>query len=180
MIDYHKKREQKLAARKIYRDANKDKINKTKQDYYLKNKDRIIKQLREKPKPSNIKERYKLDHKRRYGNLKGKMQTLCRSRVTYAVKQQGCGKFASTENLIGCSIKYLIKHLESQFQEGMTWDNHTKTVWHIDHIYPCSAFDLSLKEEQLKCFHYSNMRPMWAEENMSKGCKILTPKPVFG
>ena len=51
----------------------------------------------------------------------------------------------------------------------MSWDNYGD--WHIDHIRPCCSFDLSKIEEQEKCFHYSNLQPLWAEENMTKGGK---------
>jgi hypothetical protein len=55
--------------------------------------------------------------------------------------------------------------------EGMTWNNNTGNGWHIDHIIPCAAFDLTKSEEQKKCFHYTNLRPMWASENISKSSK---------
>jgi hypothetical protein len=60
-------------------------------------------------------------------------------------------------------------HLESQFQQGMTKDNYGK--WHVDHITPCARFDLTQPTEQKKCFHYTNLQPLWAEQNLKKGCK---------
>ena len=54
----------------------------------------------------------------------------------------------------------------------MTWENHGRYGWHIDHIMPCSSFDLTDPEQQKKCFHYTNLQPLWAHENMSKGAKI--------
>ena len=68
--------------------------------------------------------------------------------------------------LVGCSIEKLKQHLESQFKEGMTFSNYGK--WHIDHIRPCTSFDLSKLDEQYKCFHYTNLQPLWAEENLRK------------
>lgn len=73
--------------------------------------------------------------------------------------------------MIGCSIEELKQYLEKQFKEGMTWDNYGE--WHIDHIIPCAAFDLTKEEEQLKCFNYTNLQPLWAEENEKKGDKII-------
>jgi hypothetical protein len=70
--------------------------------------------------------------------------------------------------LLGCSIEFLKKHLETQFTEGMSWDNYTYYGWHIDHIKPCKLFDLSKPEEQQKCFHYSNLQPMWWHDNLIK------------
>ena len=77
------------------------------------------------------------------------------------------------EKLLGCTVSFFMKHIESQWKEGMTWDNYGYRGWHIDHIIPCSAFDLTKEEEQKKCFHYTNQQPLWAEENMKKGAKIL-------
>ena len=61
----------------------------------------------------------------------------------------------------------------------MTWDNHGNgwygngmNQWHIDHIIPCASFDLSKEEEQYRCFHYTNLQPLWAYDNLSKGNKI--------
>ena len=73
--------------------------------------------------------------------------------------------------LIGCSLEELKKHLESQFKPGMSWKNRGRNGWHIDHIKPCASFDLSKSEEQHKCFHYSNLQPLWAKENLRKGIK---------
>lgn len=70
---------------------------------------------------------------------------------------------------MGADIETVKKHLESLFQNGMTWDNHGFDGWHIDHIVPCAAFDLTDPEEQKKCFHYTNLQPLWAKDNLSKG-----------
>ena len=51
----------------------------------------------------------------------------------------------------------------------MSWENHG--TWHIDHRVPCAKFDLTKKEEQEKCFHYTNLQPLWAKDNLSKGNK---------
>lgn len=68
---------------------------------------------------------------------------------------------------LGCSVSELKSYLESKFQSGMSWSNRSK--WHIDHIVPLSKFDLSNPEELKKACHYSNLQPMWAFDNMSKG-----------
>ena len=64
-----------------------------------------------------------------------------------------------------------IKHIEQQFQPGMSWERHGKDL-HIDHIKPCAAFDLTDPEQQKICFHFSNMRPLWAVDNLKKGAKF--------
>jgi hypothetical protein len=71
--------------------------------------------------------------------------------------------------LIGCNIKFLKKYLKKQFKSGMSWSNYGK--WHIDHIIPCIKFDLRKESEQRKCFNYSNLQPLWAEDNRRKGNK---------
>jgi hypothetical protein len=74
------------------------------------------------------------------------------------------------ENL-GCSISEAKQYLESLFLEGMSWNNHGLRGWHIDHIIPCHSFDLTNPEERKKCFHYTNLQPLWALDNMKKGNK---------
>ena len=76
-----------------------------------------------------------------------------------------------TKELLGCTVEEARKHLESQFKKRMSCKNHGK--WHIDHIIPCAAFNLENKEEQRKCFHYTNLQPLWAKKNLEKSDKIL-------
>jgi hypothetical protein len=59
-------------------------------------------------------------------------------------------------------------HIESLWQPGMTWKNNTINGWHIDHIIPCEAFNLFDIEEQKKCFHYTNLQPLWSNINIAK------------
>lgn len=74
------------------------------------------------------------------------------------------------EALVGLSRVEIRRYLESMFLDGMSWDNYGE--WHIDHIKPLSSFDLSNREQQKMCFHYSNMQPLWAIDNIRKGAKI--------
>ena len=94
----------------------------------------------------------------------GATANLLRARVRQALK--GNRKASSTTELLGCSIEECRKHLEDQFEDGMTWKNHGE--WHIDHRRPCASFDLVNEEEQRICFHHSNLQPMWGAENISK------------
>lgn len=91
-----------------------------------------------------------------------------RSRLLSAFELTGAKKCASTLELVGCDIGHLKKYLESQFTEGMTWENHSKDGWHIDHVIPCSKFDLSCHEHQRVCFHFTNLQPLWAKDNCRK------------
>lgn len=54
----------------------------------------------------------------------------------------------------------------------MTWENHGMRGWHIDHKRPCSSFDLSDPAQQCACFHFSNLQPLWATENLRKGDRV--------
>jgi len=94
-----------------------------------------------------------------------KLRVLLRHRLYLAIKKD-CKK-TSAINLLGCSILFLKKYLELLFQYGMTWKNHGE--WHIDHIKPCASFDLTKESEQKKCFHYTNLQPLWAKDNLTKG-----------
>lgn len=73
--------------------------------------------------------------------------------------------------LLGCSITDFRQHIEKQFLPNMSWNNYG--TWQIDHIKPCSSFNLSYPEQQAICFHYSNMQPLWKEDNQKKGAKII-------
>ena len=63
-------------------------------------------------------------------------------------------------------MDFLRDYLSQQFEKGMTWDNQRD--WHIDHRKPCASFDLTKEEEQRKCFHYTNLQPLWGSENIRK------------
>jgi hypothetical protein len=82
-------------------------------------------------------------------------------------------KYQKTKELLGCSIEEFKKHLKSQFKNGMSWENYGLYGWHVDHIIPCKNFDLSKPNEQKKCFHYTNLQPLWAKDNYKKNTRIL-------
>ena len=89
-----------------------------------------------------------------------------RSRLHKAVTN----KTGRTKELMGCTIDELLLHLESQFTEDMSWEN--RHLWHVDHIRPCASFDMTDPEQQQLCFHFSNLQPLWAVENLRKGAKL--------
>ena len=72
------------------------------------------------------------------------------------------------------SVEDLIQHLEEQFDSGMSWDNMDK--WHIDHILPVASFNFDSPDDEdfKECWALSNLQPLWAEENLAKGTKILS------
>jgi hypothetical protein len=121
----------------------------------------------------NNKEKLKVYRDKKYkDDIEHKLLITIRARIGKALKYNLKSK--NTKKLIGCSVEQLKQHLENQFREGMNWNNHSQFGWHIDHIIPCSEFDLSKEDEQCKCFHYSNMQPLWWYENLSKHKSIQT------
>lgn len=109
---------------------------------------------------------------RRKNNTEYKIAMTLRNRILKTIKKDGGEKNTKFNELLGCSIKQARIHIESQFKDNMSWDNHGLHGWHIDHKTPCASFDLKDPEEQKICFHYSNLQPLWAKDNLSKGCKI--------
>ena len=89
------------------------------------------------------------------------------------LREHLANKSNGTFKLLGCDIDFFIKYIETKFEEGMTWENYGRNGWHIDHIIPCASFDLTKIENQQKCFHYTNLQPLWWFDNISKGCKII-------
>lgn len=101
-----------------------------------------------------------------------------RSRIIHIL--QGRKKSLPTLQLTGCKNRdELRRHIEEKFKPGMTWDNYG-TAWHVDHIRPCASFDLSDKEQQKECFHYSNLQPLWADENIKKNSIYNGNRYYFG
>ncbi len=94
-----------------------------------------------------------------------------RSRITSALKRE-YKKADSVISLLGCSLDKLRLHLINQFTDGMTWKKFMNAEIHMDHIKPCASFDLSKPEEQKKCFNYTNVQPLWAEDNRKKSNRI--------
>lgn len=80
-------------------------------------------------------------------------------------------KSGKTMDLLGCSIEHLKQHLEVQFTNKMNWNNQGK--WEVDHITPVSSFDLKDIKNQKKCFHYTNLQPLWKKDNLIKSNKII-------
>jgi hypothetical protein len=121
-------------------------------------------------KPDQIARRKNYINKRYAKNLDFKLGLNLSNRIKKALKGYNKGS-SRTIKLIGCSIAELKKHLEKQFLPSMTWENHNIKGWHIDHIRPISSFNLSDPEQQKICFHYSNLQPLWAEDNLRKNKK---------
>tara|TARA_R110002153_G_scaffold273471_1_gene444432 strand:+ start:2183 stop:2992 length:810 start_codon:yes stop_codon:yes gene_type:complete len=136
-----------------YRVDNKDQLKQHKKEYFQKNKATITeKQIA-----------------RRKANPELRMLSNLRCRISIAIR--GKAKSDATKKLIGCTVKFLREHLESQFDDKMTWDNYGE--WHVDHIVPCAIYNMGSDFEQRSCFNYRNLQPLWGTENMSKNDNVM-------
>ena len=111
------------------------------------------------------------EHHRYHTNTTFRLSQLLRSRLHKALN--GVSKSAATTELLGCTPEHARLHIENQFTEGMTWDNI-----HVDHIQPCASFDLEDPNEQRKCFHYTNLQPLFASDNLRKSDQIVPEHQV--
>jgi hypothetical protein len=162
------------AKRKKYREENIDTIKASKKREYWKNKDRYIAKAKEwvdnnKDKRRDIVNAY---HERHKDDPEYKILQALRTRLYNAVSLKKNIRSEKTKVLLGCSVENLKKHLETQFTNGMTWENFGNDGWHIDHIIPCAFFDLTKPSHQKVCFNYQNLQPLWAKDNLSKRDKI--------
>lgn len=161
-----------------------------KMDWWNRNRDRLIPAMiararANRPKenariaawrktmtPKQIANRRQRERERMQTDVAHALTVRMRGRINVALKNQAAGKRrVTTIQYLGCTIKELMAHLESQFLPGMSWKN--RSLWHIDHKHPCAAFDLTDPAQQLACFHFSNLQPLWARDNIRKGAKIL-------
>lgn len=95
--------------------------------------------------------------------------TCLRSRVNMTIRRGQ--KSATTLGLLGCSVTDFLRYFQSLFTDEMTMSDFMKGRVHIDHIIPCNNFDLTDPDQQKKCFHYTNLQPLWAHDNLIKGAK---------
>ena len=178
---YYEDNKEKIKIRKKnYYKLTKDKNKQTKKIkdkiYYQKNKDKIKsyrKTIKDKTKIYRNNNRDRMNfyiNNKRKTDIQYKLKVSLRHRLCSAIK--GNFKSGSAVNDLGCTILQLKSYLESKFQPGMTWNNWTIDGWHIDHIKPLSSFDLTDRNKLLEACHYTNLQPMWADENLSKGKKV--------
>ena len=154
---------------KNYRIKNVEERRKKSVQYYINNKDKILKSsklLRESYKPKRSIRR----KERRKTDAIYALVNDVRYRIWFYLKSNNITKKNKTFDIVGCSPEFLKEHLETQFIDGMSWDNRSE--WHIDHIIPLSS--AKTEEELYKLCHYSNLQPLWAGDNLSKGTKVFT------
>lgn len=121
--------------------------------------------------PEKVKEINRKYSQKYHTDAGYRLTVLMRSRTNSALKKNVKSK--TLLQLLGCSIEHFKEHLERQFTPGMSWKNQGE--WHVDHIIPCSKFDLSNPEHQRACFHYTNMQPLWGKDNLKKSNHVDMP-----
>lgn len=156
---YNNNREQELLRLKKYREENPEKRNNTKQKWVNNNR------LEYNSYASNWKKQ------KRMKDPIFKLLNNLRTRTKDYLFKMNNFSDEKLKSIIGCSADELITHFESQFKEGMSWDNYGFYGWHIDHIIPLSS--AKNEEELLKLSHYTNLQPLWMLENIKKGNKII-------
>lgn len=151
---YQKNREKVAAQNREQHQKNRARRLAAMRDYHQENSDRIYARRLTK---------YHID-------MAYKLSVLLRTRMRHAVR--GSAKRGSAVRDLGCTIDDLRTHLEAQFVGGMTWDNWALDGWHIDHIQPLASFDLTDRKQFLAACHYTNLQPLWAADNLSKGAHV--------
>jgi hypothetical protein len=99
-------------------------------------------------------------------NVMFRLSKRLRCRLYQSLKSKRWNKNNNLHNYLGCSLEELKLYIEKQFQPGMTWENHSYNGWHIDHIIPLAS--AKSEEEMYKLCHYTNLQPLWKEDNMKK------------
>lgn len=182
-----KTKEQALRDTKKYALANPDKVKAHWQNYYKNNKEKLNAKKTEygrtaagiavmkksKEKHGEVwRERRKI--RRKNPTPQQKTETTLRNRFYKVIVRMKKGeKLCSWRDLIGCTVLQAKEHIERQFLEGMNWSNHGngEGKWNIDHIKPLCQFDLTNLKQQAIAFHYTNLRPLWFEDNMKRDRK---------
>lgn len=158
-----------------YRIKNKERCKFLNQRWIQKNKKKNNDSKRKyAEKEENKLKKLEYYRKKRKSNINFRLSGNLSHRVNMAL--HGKNKSKRTLILLGCHIDNFRKHLESKFESGMNWDNYGKKGWHIGHIIPCILFDLSNPKEQEICFHYTNLKPQWENENFSNIDKLSNGK----
>ena len=164
---------------------NKEKINIAAKAWYELNKEKHIKYTSnyqkinpEKNRLSTAKylknnpEYYNNYRKNRYNNdPQFKLRVILGTRLNEVLKKSKTNKESNIIKLLGCSLEEVKIHLEKQFKEGMSWDNHG-FYWEVDHIIPCDSFNMQDVEQQKLCFNYTNLQPLTKTQNRQKSNKI--------
>ena len=167
-LKYHQaNRERRLEYMREYDRANKGFKSERERQYYESNKERILERQREYYLANKV--RWREYEKERYdSDPLYALAKKCRRRTSNVLKRNGYTKDSTTKDMLGCTYEELMQHLESQFVDGMSWDNRSE--WHIDHIIPLAS--ANTEAELLELCHHTNLQPLWARDNLSKGARV--------
>jgi hypothetical protein len=165
---YTKNRKRILENKKEYQINNKLILAERKNKHYTKNKESISikKSIWNKNNREIINKR---NRTKRKNNIQFRISDNLRRKFNKSFKEKREYRF---KDLVGCSTEDLKLYLESKFLSGMNWKNYGLYGWHIDHIIPVSKFNLSELSDIKKCFHFTNLQPLWAKDNLQKGSKL--------
>lgn len=149
------------------KELDKDKKRDYMRNWRLSNKDKLKKYSEIHFTYSKRKEYKKKYQQEQMSKPEYVLLKRLRSRIYVALKRGV--KSETTMSLLGCSIDFFKQYISEMFFKGMSWDNMGE--WHLDHKKPCVLFDLTKDDEQKKCFHYTNIQPLWSNDNLKKGIK---------
>ena len=167
--NYFQKNKEKILERKRHlRQSDLKKYKEETKKYYEKTKE-LQKERKINWINSNRKKYNNYWTNRKKTDVEFTLITNMRSRICNYLNSKNISKNNKTFYIVGCTPKQLKEHLEKQFVDGMSWDN--RKDWHIDHIVPLSS--AKTEEELIKLFHFSNLQPLWAIDNIKKSNKIL-------
>jgi hypothetical protein len=162
---------------KKYKVENKEKIHKKNQEYLEKNKElnklKCAEYRKRNPETYRNWLKKNQEHRKRYVLDYNqtpiiKLKNSMRSRLNIFIKKKE--QNLRTSEFLGCDYEFLIEYLEKKFLPGMSWQNYGYYGWHVDHIIPLSL--AKNKNEIIRLFHYSNLQPLWAVDNLKKNNKI--------
>lgn len=145
---------------KKYRDSNKEKESIRLSIWRNDNKDKL-----------NL---YNIKYEKTRKNIDPifRLRRLTKNRIYNFLKTKNITKQNRTFDIVGCTPEFLKEYVENQFTEGMSWELMGKHI-HIDHIIPLSS--ANTEEDIYKLCHYTNLQPLWAEDNLRKSNKLTTP-----
>jgi hypothetical protein len=145
-----------LKSKKTFREKNKEKIATSYKRWATENKEK--------------KNKINLEYfSKKYKDPLFKFKHNTRALIWQIFKSKKIKKDSTCEKILGCTFEHFIKHIEMQFHPGMSWDNRSE--WHLDHIIPIGS--AKTFEKVIELNHYTNLRPLWADENRKKSDKII-------
>lgn len=172
---YERNRELYRVRRQQYRADNTEKLSAAGKNYYRRNRGKVLEAhriYRQSNHEATRKRNREYQQQKWRTDFSYWLKKTVGRRMRDAIGSQSANKKGRTWSLIGCTPQELAEHLESQFLPGMSWENYGYRGWHVDHIIPLAKFDLRDAEQQAAAFHYTNLQPLWAEDNLRKSDKV--------